>query len=642
MPFRLILLAFGLIFTFQVAAQEQLSSSNGRAVKAYQEGLEAIRARDYNGGIALFQKAVDRDDQFWEAHYQLGSALRVMFDTTRAVSHWERVVELGTDDKKVAAVHFLLGDYYHSHGQYDEAEANFEALLAGAGASQKQKEQAQHALKSIAFVRHAMANPVEFDPRPLPRVLNNYSLQYFPVMTADFSAFFFTRRETPGDTDDEDIFVSRRMSDNTWSYPESVSSVVNTEHLNEGTCTVSADGRMLIFTSCGRPGGQGSCDLYVTYKVGESWTTPQNLGNRVNSSNWESHPALSADGRLLFFSAIRGGGYGKKDIWVSKLQADGTWGYPQNLGPKVNTAEDELSPFIHVNGQTLYFSSNGHIGMGGFDLFKSELEPAGWGEPQNLGYPLNDRADQSALFITSDGARGYFSKDFNSRSRNARSLLYTFELPPSAQADITSTYIFGKVYHADTKRPLGATLELMGLENDTLLGQVRSDPITGDYLIVLNEGMEYGLFAESKGFLYQSLTFNYTAVPNPKPIRLDLYLDPLVVGRSMILKNVFFDTDSYMLRDKSKTELKRAVSLMLDNPTINVEIGGHTDDVGSEAYNQTLSTNRAKAVYDFLIKSGIPENRLRFRGYGESKPSVANDSEENRQLNRRIEFVIYR
>lgn len=396
---------------------------------------------------------------------------------------------------------------------------------------------------------------------------------------------------------------------------------------------------MLIFTSCVGRKGYGSCDLYVSYRTGDEWSEPENLGPNINSASWESQPSLSPDGRTLYFVSDRPAGFGKRDIYVSYYKND-SWTKATNLGNKINTADDEVSPFIHANNQTLYFSSKGHPGFGGFDLFTAELTEVGWTNPVNLGFPLNNSDDQVSLFISSDGKKGYYAYEENYRTAHYVSRLFEFGVPEIIQVENRSNYVQGKVYDAKSKLPIGAQIELYDIAKDELISAVTSDAVTGDYLMVLTQGSEYALYVSQPGYLFQSLAFDYSEVVDFEPINIDVFLEPLTKGVTTTLKNIFFDTDQYTLREKSKTELNKIVRFLKENETVRVGIGGHTDDVGSDEYNKELSLQRAKAVYDYLLQQGVNKQQLLYRGYGKAQPLVPNDSEENRQTNRRIDFTI--
>ena len=382
----------------------------------------------------------------------------------------------------------------------------------------------------------------------------------------------------------------------------------------------------------------GSCDLYISYKLGDEWTDPENMGTNINSRSWESQPSLSADGRILYFVSDRSGGFGKRDIWMSQW-IGGAWTKAVNLGPTINTAEEEVSPFIHVNGQTLYFSSKGFTGMGGYDIFFSEWNDDKWSAPKNLGYPINTADDQVSLFITADGEKGYYS--YEQRGADMyRSLLYEFQVPEAIKIKNISNYIAGKVLDVETREPLQAQVELFDVNADSLRSTVTSDSLTGDYMQILTEGSEYALYVTRPGYLFESLRFDYQQSHQREPLNIDILLKPIKRGTASVMNNIFFDVDKYDLKEKSRTELNKTVLLMESNPALMIEISGHTDNSGSDEHNRELSINRARAVYQYLIDQGIDPDRLKFKGYGSSVPVAPNDSEENRQLNRRIEFRV--
>jgi outer membrane protein OmpA-like peptidoglycan-associated protein len=330
---------------------------------------------------------------------------------------------------------------------------------------------------------------------------------------------------------------------------------------NEGAGCISQDGRILYFTACGRPDGAGRCDLYLSYRKEGGWSRPQNLGPAVNTGGWESQPCLSIDGQTLYFVSDRKDGLGGMDIWRSTL-VEGRWSQPVNMGPGINTAGDEKSPFVSFDDQTLYFSSNGRVCMGGMDLFMCRRTgDSTWSEPQNLGYPINTRGDESSLIVSPDGSTAIFSSDkFGGQGQLD---LYSFALPET----------------------------------------VRPEPVV--YKEEITE-----------------------VAPELK------------VGESITLKNVFFQTGKYTLLDISIVELDKVVEMMQQHPTMRIELGGHTDNVGSEAMNQKLSEQRAKAVYDYLVQHGVAAERLSYKGYGPSQPVADNSTPEGRRQNRRTVFTI--
>lgn len=615
----------------------QIGEVSKKARNLYEESGQLMHRRQYPEAIKTLKAALEKDEEFYEAHQRLASCYKILNYFAEASHHFERSISLA-GSKLPMVVYFELGESYFLQGQYKKAAGMLEYYLSKGGNPPAFTVRAERILDNARFAIEKSLKPIPFNPVPLTGMLNRFAMQYFPVLTADERTIIFTRREGAGIQYDEDIFISRKNDQGEWTEPQSISDAINTG-FNEGTTAISADGRMLIFTSCQGRQTMGSCDLFVSYKTGDHWSVPENLGQAVNSPAWESQPSLSADGRMLFFISDRPGGKGKRDIWVSNLNDDGEWSKAVNPGAPVNTPDDEVSPFIHVNGRTLYFASKGLLGFGGFDLYYSELDNNRWSEPQNLGYPLNTHNDEVSLFITPDGNKGYYALDERQGGLLVSSRIFSFDIPEEIQVDIKSTYVAGKVFDAVTGKPLKSKVELYDLEKDALVSAVSSDSVNGRYMVVLNEGSDYALYVERPGYLFKSLSFHRPS-GDLEPVRLDVPLDPVESGRIAVLNNIFFDHDKYDLKERSVTELQKTVSFLKGNPGIRIEISGHTDDIGAPAYNRELSLKRARAVYDFLVKNGIRENRMEYNGYGDTRPIEPNNSVENRAHNRRIEFRI--
>ena len=614
----------------------QYHTKSKKAIKYFEKSGELLRNRNFSEAISYLEMAIEKDPQFAEAHLRLGTNYLSMGDFLNARGYLEKAVSLIPNDPKTIGAQLALADIYYREGSYEKALKflqNFKKFNPPPGIAKtatRLEQNARFALKQIK-------NPLPFDPKPLPDNVNEYDLQYFPVLTADQNTLIFTRRQSRDPQFDEDMVTSSKNADGSWSDPESISDNINTK-FNEGTCTISANGRTIIFTSCSGRSSMGSCDLYISYKLGDQWTDPENMGININSRNWESQPSLSADGRILYFVSDRSGGYGKRDIWKSQW-VDGQWTKAANLGPTINTAEEEVSPFIHVNGQTLYFSSKGFPGMGGYDIFFSEWQSNKWTVPNNLGYPINTSDDQVSLFITANGKNGYYSYELQGPN-TYKSLLYFFQVPEVIRVKNKSNYIAGKVLNVETKKPLQAQVELFDINADSLRSTVTSDSLTGDYLQILTDGSEYALYVSKPGYLFESLRFDYQISQDREPILIDIYLQPIKSGIASTMNNIFFDVDKYEIKQKSRTELNKTVMFLQTNPSVRIEIAGHTDNSGNDSHNRQLSLNRAKAVHQFLINQGINTKRLTYKGYGSTLPVAPNDSEKNRQLNRRIEFKI--
>jgi outer membrane protein OmpA-like peptidoglycan-associated protein len=311
-----------------------------------------------------------------------------------------------------------------------------------------------------------------------------------------------------------------------------------------------------------------------------------------------------------------------------------------NLGSSVNTRRDEVSPFIHVNGQTLYFASKGYPGFGGYDLFYAEDTDGKWSTPKNLGWPVNTPEDQISLFVTSNGERAYYSLDSYEQDGMPLSMIYYFDIPPEISVRNRSYYVKGTILDDKTRIPLKARVELRDLNKNELVSVVSSDSIFGEYIMILTEGSEYALYVEKPGYIFESRNFNLPKGSEYEPIIMDFFLKKSETGAITTLNNIFFETDSYELLDRSITELDKAVEYLIKYPTLKIEISGHTDDVGTADYNQQLSLKRAESVYYYMTEQGIADQRLSFQGYGLTQPAFPNDSDENRSKNRRIEFKI--
>lgn len=637
---KFLLLLFLFCYAYSGFAQNKpvYSTKKKKAIAAFEQSEMFMMRGQIPHAIELLQNAIERDKDFAEAHLRIGSLYKDIGNVSRAHYHFNRALEILPEDRRTSGAYYALADMHFKERKYAEAQTLLETFKRIGEPDKRLVPEIDKLMRNIEFAQVAIKDTLPFRPTPLKPPLNTFQLQYFPVLTADQNTLIFTRREGVSSQYDEDIVVSRKGADGNWQKPEPISNNINTAN-NEGTTAISADGRMLIFTSCVGRRGYGSCDLYVSYRTGDEWSEPENLGPNINSASWESQPSLSPDGRTLYFVSDRPTGYGKRDIWVSYFE-NGNWTKAENLGNTINTVDDEVSPFIHANNQTLYFSSKGHPGFGGFDLFSSELTEVGWTKPVNLGFPLNNSDDQVSLYITSDGKKGYYAYEENYRTANYVSRLFEFEVPAAIQVENRSNYVQGKIYDANNKLPIGAQIELYDIVKDELVSAVNSDAVSGDYLMVLTQGSEYALYVSQPGYLFQSLSFDYSEVEDFEPINIDVFLEPLSQGVKTTLKNIFFDTDQYTLREKSKTELKKVVRFLKENKTVRVGIGGHTDDVGSDAYNQELSLHRAKAVYEYLLEQGVSKQQMMYRGFGKTQPLVPNDSEENRQTNRRIDFTI--
>ncbi|WP_243651281.1 OmpA family protein [Hymenobacter gummosus] len=638
----LLVVAAGYLLPVQpAAAQAKVPITNTKAKNLWEKAQQQEKDREFGKAIETLSQLNQKFPSLGEPFLLKGKLHKAMGEMRPAYEAYRQGVEKMPFDPGRMNDYFTLGELALGFGEYQPALEAYQKFLKVAPKGQRYIPRAQQQVLNCEFALKAMQSPVGKAPERLGAPLNTFRFQYFPAVTADNRFLVYTARKT-GESD-EDIVVSRIDKEGAFGEPQLISSAINSQ-FNEGAGTISGDGKTLVFASCDRPGAVGNCDLYISRRTGNSWSKPRNLGRNVNSVAWDSQPTLSADGRTLYFTSDRRGGQGLEDIYVTTLQADGTWSLARNLGAPVNTAGKDMAPFIHASGTTLYYVSDGMVGMGGLDVYRSILEKDKWAAPSNLGYPLNTFENEASLFISSDNRRGFCSRTRPAEAavpeRDRPVELFSFEVPAAIRSQEQSTYTQGRVFDAVTKKPLQADVQLYDLKTDELVQGVLSDPESGEYTVVLNEGHQYGMYAVADKYLMRSLNFDYSDKRSFDPLTLDIYLEPVRAGRAIVLNNLFFDSKQYALKPTSRTELNRLIKFMSQYPDVQVEISGHTDDVGTDDDNMVLSKNRAKSVYDYLTQHGVKAERLRFRGYGETKPLVANDSDEHRQQNRRIEFRI--
>ena len=636
---KIVCIVFLLVISVSVFAQGRLSTKKKKAIEWYTEA-DNFRVRgQFEQAVQLLGQALEKDEEFHEAWIRLGQTFKMAREYDRAAASFEQAKIHNPLNRPLRGVYFELGDIHLKLGNYERAQHYLIQYLSANPGNKQQAAKAKKMLEKAEFATENIQRAVKLDIQPLSPTVNIFKMQYFPVLTADKQKIIYTRRTGTELTHDEDLVISIRDDKGEWQSPESLSENINSQ-LNEGTSTISADGRTLIFTSCDRRNTEGTCDLYISYKNGTVWSEPVNIGKNINSPHWDSQPSLSADGRILFFVSNRPGGKGEVDIWYSKLGLDQKWSKPVNAGETINTEGNEVSPFIHANNQTLFFSSDYHQGFGGYDIFKSEWKGGTeFSQPENIGSPINTSEDQISIFITADGVDGYYSHEsFTGNDR--KSLIYTFKVPDTFKPQVVTNYVTGTVKNANTDAPLEASIELYDINKNELVNLVYSDSLSGEYLMVLPEGSKYALYVNKPGFLFESKAFNYKEKHEFDPVMVDFKLKPIGTGASTVLNNIFFDFDSYEIREESLTELRKVEKFLKINPRVRIEISGHTDAKGADEYNLELSKQRAKAVYEYLIRRGISDQQITYKGYGSQKPLVPNDTEEHRQMNRRIEFEI--
>ncbi|MEI6684238.1 MAG: OmpA family protein [Bacteroidota bacterium] len=644
MPKRISCLLIMLLCSWVMAFGQttQLTTRNKKAEKLFFAAIESYEAKNNEKALMYLKKATEADPAFTEAYILMGDIHADNREYETAISLYQTAIS--TNNPFSPNLYYILANIQLSSGKYNDARLNYQRFLESEGIPDPKKRQSLAGIRNCEFALECMANPVPFLPENLGDSINTQYDEYINAITADEGQLYFTRLNPvnsmtidQNQNGEEDFYISYRQ-DSVWLKALNLGPPINT-HGNEGALSISPDGKLLFFAACNRPDGFGRCDIYWSHRVGDHWSEPENLGEVVNSPQWDSQPSFSSDGKTLYFASNRPGGKGSSDIWKTELKPDGQWTPPVNLGDSINTRDEEMAPFIHPDDQTLYFSSKGHPGMGGLDLFYSRRDANGqWKRPVNMGYPINTCADEITLVVNAKGNVAYISSDkFGGKGRQD---IYKFPLYKEAQPMLT-TYFKGIVYDEETKAKLEARFELIDLGSSKTVAESHSDRLNGEFLLVLPTERNYALNVSKDGYLFFSDNFSLSGTSSQKtPFIKNIPLKPIRVGESVVLKNIFFDTDKYVLKDESLVEMQKLLALLQKNPRLHIELSGHTDNIGSEAHNLELSGNRADAVYQYLVAHGIAASRLTHAGYGFSHPVDTNNTEQGRANNRRTEFKV--
>jgi len=605
-----------------------------KAAALYNQAIEQAQSGKFHEAIRLLDQSTAADKKFVDAYLSKAGIYGELKNYRGSIENYEKAFVMDSaysHDYNLPYSINLAGT-----GNFEKALAAVDNFMLDPNLNETSRKAGEFRKSCYLFAidyekTHAVKNYV-FAPQNLGDSINSEVSEYYPSLTIDGKTLVYTRRVR---NFNEDFYVSEQKN-GSWSNSKDLSGNINTEQ-NEGAQSISQDGKWLVFTGCNFPDGQGNCDLYFSIHTRHGWSEPRNLGRMLNTEFWESAPCLSPDKRDLYFASRVPGGYGGIDIYVSRRFPDGQWSEPENLGPAINTAGDESCPFIHADNQTLYFTSNGLPGYGGDDLFVvRRKEDSNWGDPENLGYPINTIENEGSLVITSEGKTVYYASD-RADSRGGLDI-YTFELREDLRP-FRTLWVKGKVFDQKTKEGLPSGVELIELSTRRPLSKVQTDE-EGNYLITLPVGKDYAFNVNRKGYLFYSENFPLSQKAPDSTYQIDIPLQPIEVDANVVLKNIFFETNKFDLKAESIAELDILVQLLNDNPTLRIQINGHTDNVGKPSDNLLLSNNRARAVVNYLASKGIGANRLSFKGFGESRPLADNKTDAGKAQNRRTELQV--
>ncbi len=644
-----LLLSFG--FLGIVNAQPDIPferSLFGNDEEAFKEAYRELQKGESQFKLGVYSKALNHllianefNPDNAELNLKIGQCYLVSSDKLKSKSYFEKVLQLNPNINP--SIHLFLGRSYHLEMNWTKALEQYEKFITLATLDDQERiNLARKRIEECNLGIFLIQSPINVKIDALPTPVNTKWAEYHPLISADESVLYFTsrRENTTGGKRDpnfdvyyEDIYTTTNKSGK-WSEPSSIGSNVNTiEH--DATVGLSPDGQQLFIYK--DDGGNGN--IYFCELDGDTWSRPAKLNKNINSEFNESTACFSYDGMTIYFVSNRIGGFGQNDIYVSKKDENGEWGVAKNLGASINTIYNEDAVFMHPDGKTLYFSSEGHNTMGGYDIQKSIYNKLSdsWSTPKNLGYPINSPDDDVFFVLAASGERGYYSSIKPEGQGEKDIYMITF---PSENDKPELTLLKGKIVDKKTGQPVEAKIEVVDNALNEIVANAKSNKLTGEYLVSLPSGRDYGITVTADGYFFHSENIN---IPEATPyfeLSNDISLSKIGVGKSIVLNFIYFDYDKAVLKDESIIELERVLNLMNSNPKLNIEIAGHTDDKGTIEYNIRLSEERARAVVNWLMEHNIEKARMTSKGYGFSKPIDNNETDEGRAKNRRTEFTV--
>ncbi|MCX7743953.1 MAG: OmpA family protein [Flavobacteriales bacterium] len=623
---------------FQINKTACEPTSNKAALKLYakaqKEGNMAEKRKLLNDAVAI-------ENSFYEALFELGTGYFKQGKKDLAKDRLEAVRDICPEYSPYT--HLFLGLIAYQATNYQEAIRYFEKFLTYDIQDDEDYKLAKNLLQEIKDYEAIFSRSVPFDPKVMPNVCTPQD-EYLASISPDNRSFYFIRKtKTDGKSMDKtydsgvnyvEIFTKSTLTNGQFDAGEPMPRPFNHKY-NNGAATITADNKQMYFVIC-QNNQVEFCDIWKTEFKDNQWQPFVNAGSHINSDAWDSQPTISYDGKTLIFASNRPGGIGGVDLYISTKQDNGEWSPAVNLGPTINTPDNELTPFLHSDSQTLYFSSKGHKGLGGYDIFFSKKDEKGnWTKPRNLGKPINTPGDDVSFFVSLDGKTGFYSSD---KLNGPGGLdIYTFELYETARpAEVI--YVEGTVKSNDNK--VSATqIEV----KNTVTKEVTKIDVNqedGSYVAIVTAKDDHILTIKQEGIAFTSKLINKEELGIGKPAQVDLKTEEIKVGSAYRLNDINFATNSYELSDKAKFIIEEFAEFLKANPTLKIAIHGHTDDIGNDNDNLILSDNRAKAVYEYLINLGIQADRMTYKGFGETKPLASNKTEKGRAQNRRTEFVI--
>jgi outer membrane protein OmpA-like peptidoglycan-associated protein len=622
-----------------------------------QKGLQALNRGDYPNAGVYIGAALRQNEADQHALYLRGEWAMRTGKFPIAEGSWKRLTKRCPGYKPDLL--FFIATLAIEAGRPEEAERYLEQWFLRNDRELGYEKEAENMLAELNLKETFLANPVPFNPQPA-RNLNTRWDEYLAALTPDGSSIYFTRRskkknkyDGPGaqlrsvEEFSSAVSTGERQGMPTFEEGTALEAPFNTQY-NEGGPSITAHNRFMVFTICERnpKTGAQNCDLYyTTYEFGV-WNGIRPMPEEINRpGSWESQPSISPNGDILYFTSDRKGGYGGLDLYRSIRDANGNWGVPENLGAAVNTKKNEKSPFIHPDSESLYFASDGHPGMGGYDLFKIQIAQgsAQWGKPTNLGYPINTESDEIGMMVTLDGQKAYFASNKINQANGWD--IYFFDLYEAVQPEEV-VLVRGQLkidQFASDEDPKVLLKNSVTGENQQL--QLSRDDNSFTAVVKKEEAQQILIQVEAKKAAFSAAPLRLS--PNfedeglhKNEVSIELEHKDLESGEAYPIPHILFETASDRLDAQSEILIASFAEYLLVAPRLRVQIQGHTDNVGDAGANLDLSQRRAKRVAETIIALGVSSSRITYRGYGEKRPVASNDSEAGRAQNRRTVFVV--
>ncbi|WP_417590153.1 OmpA family protein [Owenweeksia hongkongensis] len=648
---KLLVFTFSIFISYSTYAQPELGECDQEveeiAASQLPKALKNWKAKNYREAERYLKKAVSLDPNYADALYLLGDFYIKQRQIDKAEPLWLKLLEVCPNYK--AEVKYFVGVILMENGKRPEAIAMFESFLSDPERDRGYDKEVRSALKEAQLMDELLSNPVAFNPTVVQRISTQED-EYLASISPDQQKMFFTRKTKKVNRMDgpaakvrmveEFCMAERNGTNGDFEIGVAMPPPFNTS-FNEGGPSISADNSEIYFTVCQDLKGYINCDVYFSERDGYGgWTTPKSVGDHINNrDSWESQPTVSANGDLLFFTSNREGGLGGLDLYYCTREVGEDWSAPKNVGAPVNTRKNEKTPFLHSDSKTLYFSSDGLEGMGAFDIYYAKASnDSVWDEPMNIGYPINTKEDDLGLFVSLDGQTGYFAST-KYRAQGGWDV-FEFSLPEKARPEEVSL-ITGTLVDEYDEPIKDATVEVKNLKTKEIT-KVRVDEETGTYARVVSAKPDQDVIitVKKKGAAFSSKYVSSKELKGSQVVDAPLVVATLEIGKEYKLNDINFESNSYDLDIAAESVIDEFILFLKDNPELKADIQGHTDNVGNPSANQTLSHNRSKTVYDYVLNHGIDASRVSFHGYGETRPIAPNNTEEGRAKNRRTVFVI--